>query len=175
MSKLWKIMLYGRISILVKTRVLTLPRLNYSELPPMSLMNAFLLHQTCHNIITSVIFPNGLKKREISPFSIQESGQPWAPEFWFCQTTSNGIDNDENSGLFEDISSAMLSAFRMRYSYYHGPLLLRWFNLNPSIHRQAYTWWRVGWNYLSITYVEVWEWINYFILHFIMHEITYPC
>ena len=31
------------------------------------------------------------------------------------------------------------------------------------------------WNCLSIPTVEVWEWINNFILHFSGHVITYPC
>ena len=61
-----------------------------------------------------------------------------------------------------------------------GPLLLTWFNLNPSMDKLSHGRWSVGWNYLSTPKlqsctVEVWEWIRNFIPHFVMVVITYPC
>ena len=53
-----------------------------------------------------------------------------------------------------------------------GPLLLTWFNLNPSMISDHMPNKALD----AITYpVEVYEWISNFIQHFTMYVITYQC
>ena len=63
---------------------------------------------------------------------------------------------------------------------HQGPLLLAWFNFNPSMDKWLCPLQSVGWNYLSLpnfngTTVEVWKWISNFIPHFIGYVLAYPC
>ena len=60
-----------------------------------------------------------------------------------------------------------------------GPLLLTWFNFNPTWIRNYMpnkVWDEITYPFLSFNgcTVEVWEWISNFIPHFIMDVITYP-
>ena len=68
----------------------------------------------------------------------------------------------------------------MKSKTFQLPLLLTWFNFNPSMnkyHMPGKVWDGITYpfpNFNGAT-VEVWEWINNFIPHFIMDVITYPC
>ena len=67
-----------------------------------------------------------------------------------------------------------------KYTSYLAPLLLTWFNFNPSMDKPLHQLYSVEWNYLSIhklrqCTVEVWERKSNFIPHFTGYVITYPC
>ena len=84
----------------------------------------------------------------------------------------------------KNVISSMLKCcspvdYRMSYRRPLGPLLLKWFNLNPSISNFIHhkVWDEITNpfpNFNSAT-VEVWEWISNLISHFTGHVITYPC
>ena len=57
-----------------------------------------------------------------------------------------------------------------------GPLLLTWFNFNPSMDKLSYPLQRVGCNYISIPKLHrLHLLISNFIPHFTEHVNTYPC
>ena len=61
-----------------------------------------------------------------------------------------------------------------------GPLLLTWFNLNPSmdnVYIHCKVWDEFTYPFLNFNgcTIEVYEWISNFIPHVIEHVITYPC
>ena len=76
-------------------------------------------------------------------------------------------------------NTASCHAGGIHCDYYFGflwPLLLTRLNLNPSMDKELYALLNVRWNYLSIPklQIEMREWMNNFIPHFIMDVIAHP-